>query len=112
MVQLIKKNYGDKAQLQMTDTDSFLFYCETDDIYLDMLKSLELFDTSDYPTSHPLHNTRNKKVLGKMKDENNSVPISEFIELRSKMYSFLCDNKEENRAKRISKGVVKQELKH
>ena len=108
----IKKRYGDKAQLQMTDTDSFLFYCETDDIYQDMLLSMELFDTSDYPTDHILHSDRNKKSLGKMKDEVNGHAISEFVGLRSKMYSFICDNKEEKRAKGISKVTVKKDLKH
>ena len=71
----IKKRYGNKAQLQMTDTDSLLFYCETDDIYFDMFQSFELFDTSDYPSNHPLHSNHNKKVLGKMKDETNSLAI-------------------------------------
>ena len=60
---------GKKAQLQITDTDSFLFHCETDDVYKDMLLSMELFHTSDYP-------------VGKMKDEVNGKPISEFVGLR------------------------------
>lgn len=40
---------------------------------------MELFDTSDYPANHPLYSTRNKKVIGKMKDELNGVPITQFI---------------------------------
>ena len=108
----IKKRYGDTAELQMTDTDSLLFYCETADIYDDMSASMDMFDTSDFPNHHPLHSDRNKKVLGKMKDETNGKPISEFVGIRAKMYSFLCDNDNIKRAKGISKVVVKKDLKH
>ena len=108
----IKGKYGNKAQLQMTDTDSLLFYCQTDDICQDMLLSMEMFDTSDYPVDHMLQSDHNKKSLGKMKDETNGQPISEFIGLRSKMYSFTCNNTEEKRAKGVSKVTVKKELKH
>lgn len=45
----IKKKYEHSAKLQMTDTDSLLFSCETEDIYRDMASSVEFFDTSDYP---------------------------------------------------------------
>ena len=108
----IKRKYGNKAQLQMTVTDSLLFYCQTDDIYQDMLLSIEMFDTSYYPVDHMLQSDHNKKSLGKMKDETNGQPISEFIGLRSKMYSFTCNNTEEKRAKGVSKVTVKKELKH
>ena len=109
----IKHKYNDKAQLQMTDTDSLLFSCETEDIYRDMQASLDYFDTSNYPKGHELHSDLRKMALGKWKDENASKPISEFVGLRSKMYSFLCDgNKEEKRAKGISKVTVKKELRH
>ena len=108
----IKKKYKNSAQLQMTDTDSLLFSCETEDIYNDMKASMDYFDTSDYPKEHALHSDINKKVLGKMKDETNGKPISEFVGLRSKMYSFLCDEKEEKRAKGIAKATVKKDLKH
>jgi len=55
--------------------------------YSDMKGNLAEYDTSDYPTDHPLHNTTNAKVIGKFKDETNSVPPVEFVGLRSKMYS-------------------------
>lgn len=109
----IKEKYKDGAKLQMTDTDSLLFSCETNDIYEDMKASLDYFDTSDYPGQHFLQSDKNKKVLGKFKDETVGKPISEFVGLRSKMYSFLCDgNVEEKRAKGIAKVTVKKELKH
>ena len=106
----LKKKYGEKMQLQMTDTDSLLYYCETPDIYKDMKEHLDLFDTSDYPKDNPLYSETNKKVVGKMKDECSSIPISKFVGLRSKMYSFVCADKEEKRAKGISRVCVKKDL--
>ena len=43
------KKYKTRAQLLMTDTDSLLFSCNTEDIYQDMKASLDDFDTSDFP---------------------------------------------------------------
>ncbi|WAR19509.1 ZN282-like protein [Mya arenaria] len=109
----IKTKYNNAStQLQMTDTDSLLFSCDTDDIYEDMNASMEYFDTSDYPEGHFLQSDLNKKVLGKMKDETNGSPITEFVGLRSKMYSFRCNDKDFKRAKGITKVTVKKELKH
>jgi len=108
----IKRKYQDSAHLLYTDTDSVLFSCQTEDIYQDMHDSNELFDFSEYPQEHFLRNDGNKKVPGKMKDETHGEPISEFIALRSKMYSFLCRGKECKRAKGISKVTVKKDLKH
>ena len=77
----IKAKYDNNAKLLFTDTDSLCYEIKTDNIYL--------FGTSDYPPSHPLNSTTNKKVLGKMKDETAGIPIQEFVGLRSKMYSLL-----------------------
>ncbi|XP_029668616.1 putative serine/threonine-protein kinase haspin homolog, partial [Formica exsecta] len=43
-----KKIYGDKAKLLETDTDSFIIYVETDDLYMDIKNNIHYFDTSDY----------------------------------------------------------------
>ena len=61
----IKELYGDAAQLCFTDTDSLLYSIKTDDIYKDMLLHANRYDTSDYPTTHPLHSNTNKKVLAR-----------------------------------------------
>ena len=51
-----------------------------------------------------LHDPTNKKVImiGKMKDETASVPIVEFVGLRSKMYSIKSEAFESKRAKGIN----------
>lgn len=92
----------------MTDTDSFLISCITNDLFLDISKHLHLFDTSDFPRDHALYSDANKKVMGKMKIETNEKCISEYCGLRSKMYAFSCDVEEDKRAKGIAKVVVKE----
>lgn len=107
------KKYGNKIKLLMTDTDSFMYHIETEDVYKDMKKDLHLFDTSDYAEDHPCFSTVNKKKLGTFKDEMNGKQIREFVGLRAKMYSFLTN---ENINKKVAKGIprvsIEHELKH
>ena len=85
---------------------------QTDDIYKDMEENKDMYDTSDYPEDHFLHIKKNKKVLGKMKDEMNGKPISECVCLRSKMYSIMTEEKNIKKAKGVKKRVVKKEIRH
>ena len=104
----IKSKYGKRAQLCYTDTDSLLFEVVTPDVYADMAASSHLYDLGDYPKDHPLHSDENKKVLGKMKDEMNGVPLLEFIGLRPKMYSLLdLHMHEKKRAKGVPSSIVR-----
>ena len=109
----IKSQYGDKARLLFTDTDSLTYEIEADDVYQDFWKDKNLFDNSDYPKNSPFFDDSNKKVIGKFKDEASGIPIVEFVGLRSKMYSYMKDNKQGSRtAKGIKKSVIKQQLQH
>ena len=124
----IKSQYGDKARLLFTDTDSLTYEIEADDVYQDFWKDKNLFDNSDYPEDSPFFDSTNKKVIGKFKDEVEGIPIVEFVGLRSKMYSYMKDKKQGSRtakgtkknvikkvsrtAKGIKKNVIEQELQH
>ena len=55
---------------------------------------------------------KNKKVLGKFKDELGGVPISEYVGLRPKMYSVITKEEEIRKAKGIKKNVVKNQITH
>jgi len=86
---MMSKYSPDRCRLLFTDTNSLTYEVQTDDIYEDM-KSVaeEMFDSSDYPTTHPLYSETNKKRVGCWKDENSSgSPISEFVGLWAKLYS-------------------------
>ena len=65
----LKAKYGQKCELIYTDTDSLLLNSQTEDVYKDMKEDSWLYDTNNYPKDHPFYDARNKKVLGKMKDE-------------------------------------------
>ena len=107
----LKKQYGEKCELLYTDTDSLLLKIETEDVYKDIKENENFYDTSNYPKEHPLHSTVNKKVLGKMKDECEGIPISEYVGLRSKMYSVMQEGKSEQRIEKIKKDFPETEIK-
>ena len=102
----IVPKYGNNCKLLTTDTDSFIYHIFTNDLYRDMQMSHHLFDTSNYPPDHFLFSNENKKIPGKMKDETESVPISRFIGLKSKMYMIDYNNT----VKKVGKGVKKSVL--
>ena len=109
----IKKKYGNKAKLLFTDTDSLTYEIEAEDVYQDFWNDKDRFDNSDYPESSPYFDKTNKKVIGKFKDEASAVPITEFIGLRSKMYSYIKDNNKGGKtAKGIKKNIIKNNIKH
>jgi len=109
---VIKNYYGEKAKLLQTDTDSLSYHIQTKNIYKDMKRMKAHFDFSDYPSDHFLHSNRNKKVMGKFKDESNGKVISEYVGLAPKMYSFSGDGIWKKGAKGIKKSVVDTTLSH
>ena len=108
----IKARYGSQATLLFTGTDSLVYEIKTEDIYRDMFQRKELFDFSDYPTDCPFYDETNRKLLGKFKDETASVPIVEFVGLRSKMYSFNTEEHECKKAKGVKNSVVRRKMRH
>ena len=83
------------AKLLFTDTDSLVQEIITEDVYEDFY--------GDYPLDLKFFDPANKKVIGKMKDEFKGKIISEFMGLKSKMYSLLSvDNKEVTKGKVVN----------
>ena len=109
----IKKKYNDRAKLLFTDTDSLTYEIETVDAYKDFWTDKDMFDNSDYPENSPYYCNTNKKIIGKFKDEACGIPISEFVSLKSKMYSYVKDNEKGRRtAKGIKKNVINNNIRH
>ena len=105
----IKRKYN--ANLLFTHTDSLFYEIETNDVYEDFYEDKSLFDFSDYPeyskSFDPINN-----IICKMKDEVKGKIISEFVGLKSKMYSLVAvDNEEIKKAKGVNKNVAKTEDK-
>ena len=109
----MKPKYGNKVKLCYMDTDSFIMNIKTNDFYDDITNDVEnRFDTSNYEVNRPLPLGKNKKVIGLMKDELGGKMIKEFVTLRPKTYSFLTDDgKEDKKAKRTKKCVIKKMIK-
>ena len=79
----VKPKYEEKAKLFYMDTESFIAYIKTDDIYKDIAKDVETrFDTSNYGLDRAL------KVIGLMKDELGGKKMKEFVGLRAETYLF------------------------
>ena len=110
----LKPKYGEKIELCYTDTDSFIILIKTKDFYEDIANDIEeWFDTSNYEIDRPLIITnKNKKVLGKFKDELGGKVMATFFGLRSETYDYLIvDFEKKKKNKGIKKCVVKTELK-
>ena len=78
------------------------------------------FDLSD-SLNPKIQDNKNKKVLGKFKDEMNSLLIKEFTALNPKVYSIIHQNMKDSvyyenyntkKLKGVSKAVVKNNIKH
>ena len=112
----IKRKYGDKSKLLLTDTDSTMYEIQTEDFYKDISADVKYrFDTSNYPHDHPsgIPSGLNKKVLGMFKDEAGGKVIDEFVGLRAKLYSYkMQEGEESKKCKGGKKSVVKKSITH
>ena len=81
----IKKNFN--SELLFTDTDSLTYEIKSENVYEDFFKWKDLFDFSNYSKDSKFFDDANKKVIGKMKDEFGGAIGTEFIGLKSKIYS-------------------------
>ena len=95
----VKPKHGENAKLCYMNTDSFIVYVKTDDIYKDIAEDVETrFDTSNFEIDRPL-------PKGLMKDELGGQIMKEFVALRAKAYSYLKDNNNEDKKSKSHKKV-------
>ena len=116
----IHKNFEGRYNLLYSDTDSVVYSIKHDDIYEWIKQNKQYFDMSDSKRPELKDNT-NKKVLGKMKDEMNSLLMTEFLALNPKVYSINYQSidefnevkvKNKKTLKGVSKIVVTKEISH
>ncbi|KAK3932353.1 hypothetical protein KUF71_012426, partial [Frankliniella fusca] len=104
----IKKEFGEKATLCLSDTDSVVFLLEKEshNIYeTDLIPKFgHLLDTSNFDPSSPFFSLERKKKLGGFCDEMGGKILEEVVALKPKSYS--CKVKQTKLLVR-SKGVPK-----
>ena len=99
------------AKLLFTDADSLVYEIKTEDVYEDFYQDKNLFDFSDYPLNSKFFDPVNKKIVGKMKDEFQGRIISEFVGLKSKVYSLIIvDDEEVTKGKGVNKKIRDKEF--
>ena len=70
----MKSKYNDNVKLCYMDTDSFIMNITANDFYEDIANDVEnSSDTSKYEVNRPLPTRKNKKSIGLMKDNLQSV---------------------------------------
>ena len=88
--------------MSYTDTDIFIVYIKTDDIYKDVAEDIETrFDTSNYELDKRFPKGKNKKVIGLTKDELVGKIMTKFVRLRVKTYSYLMDEGSEDKKQKV-----------
>ena len=106
--------YNDKIELCYIDTNSFIIYVETDDFHSDISNDVnKWFDNSNYSKdiNRPLEKVKNKKAIGKFKDELGDLIINEFSTHRAKTYAYKLDNNDHvKKAKGTKKCVIQNQL--
>ena len=108
----MKKKFANNCKLLYTDTDSLTYEIICDDIYQVIKEDINRFDTSDYEVNN-IYNIPlvNKKIVGLMKDECSGKIITEFVGLRSKMYSMRVEHKDYvKKVKGVKSNVVKNTI--
>ena len=114
----VKKKW-EKAEVLYSDTDSLVLKIETADFFKDISGDVaEWFDTNDYAKNHPAVLgglpivKENKKKIGLMKDDCGGKIVTEWVALRPKLYSFLTEDGEKQKAKGLKKSMKNKSLRH
>ena len=108
----VKPKYGKNAKLYYMDTYSFIVFVKADGICNNIAENAETrFDTSNFEIDRPLPKGKNKKVTRLMKNELLEQIMKEIAGLRTKAYSYLKENNDEDKKQKVQKSVIKRKLK-
>ena len=95
------------------DTDSFIVYIKTDDIYKDIAEDFETkFDTLNSESDKLLPKEINKKFIGLVKNELSGKIMRTIVGLVVKSYSCLISDGSEDKKAKGTKNVSLKENIH
>ena len=103
---IILKINDNKSKLVFANTDSLMYQIKTEDVYDDCSSDKEMFDFSNNSIKSKYYDNSNKLTIGKITEETGGVAIEKFVGLKPKMYLFLVDNSEHQKAKDINRNAV------
>ena len=114
----VKPQYGERAELLYTDTDSLVLNIQCEDWFEEMRANAQWYDLSEiaprfnrFPGMSVEEIGKNSAVVGKFKDESEGKVISEFVSVKAKMYSYLAIDGEKQSHTSKGKGVPKPAMK-
>ena len=114
----MKTKFGSKCELINTDTEKLrepsLKDIQMEDIYKDMVEGVGFYDTSNYPKDHMLYSDRNKKVMGKMKDEceGRTIVRKQWLEGQKCIQPWKKTKKYIMNTKGVKNNVEEKEVRH
>ena len=103
----IKNGYDNKSKLLFTG--NLMYEIKTEDVYEGFGSDKETFDSViiGIISKSKYNDDSNKLAIGKIKDETYVVAIEKFVGLKTKMYSFLVDDKSEHKnGKGVNRNVI------
>lgn len=106
----LKPLYNKKVKLLYTDTDSFILEIESDNVYEDIKRNINRFDTSNYNDKNIHEIPITESVVGKFKDEYAGEPIECFYGTGAKAYCVKTQTNLIKKAKGINKSSVEKQL--
>ena len=83
-------------RLLFTDTDSFVYENETENIYDNFSKNRKIFHFSNNYVESKHYDDSNRLVVGKIEDEMDGVATEKTVGLKSKLYSIPVNLKKQN----------------
>ena len=106
---------AENISLCFSDTDSFLFQVNTNNLLNDMIKLKTFFDFSKYPQDHVLYDNSKANHLFYFKDELcGKAAITHFVGLRPKCYSMQIKNYNDKntKTKKVCKVIRRTAIKN
>lgn len=110
MYERVKPAFDNRVTTILSDTDSWILAVPARDSTEAVLALGSIMDFSNYPSDHPLYNTKRKNQTGYLKNEIPDDEITEVVGVRSKTYAVRTVKTMTSRCKGV-KEVTKNKIK-
>jgi len=105
----IKPAFNNEVTVLMSDTDSWIVVVKSPSEDAALAKIQHVMDFSNYPVTHPFHDSARKNQVGFLKNELPAQKISRAVMLRSKVYMYQTqEGKTDLKCKGVRKAVKKK----